>query len=52
MVIDGVVKKVFIEKPIVQDSGPDPFEVSDADTMLEYVKGLVLEEQIKQVNLE
>lgn len=52
LVIDGVVKKVFIEKPIVQDSGPDPFEVSDADTMLEYVKGLVLEEQIKQVNLE
>ena len=52
LVINGVVNKVFIEQPMVQDSGPDPFEVSDADTMLKYVKGLVLEEQLKQVNLE
>tara|TARA_E500000178_G_C17037771_1_gene764407 strand:- start:3019 stop:3621 length:603 start_codon:yes stop_codon:yes gene_type:complete len=52
LVMDGVVKKVFIEQPMVQDSGPDPFEVSDAKTMLDYVKGLVMEEQLKQVNLE
>ena len=51
LVMDGVVKKVFIEQPMVQDSGPDPFEVSDAKTMLDYVKGLVMEEQLKQVNL-
>jgi|TARA_Y100000813_G_C24162540_1_gene352716 peroxiredoxin len=51
LVLDGVIKKVFIEQPMVQDSGPDPFEVSDAKTMLDYVKGLVMEEQLKQVNL-
>ena len=51
LVMDGIVKKVFIEQPMVQDSGPDPFEVSDAKTMLDYVKGLVMEEQLKQVNL-
>ena len=51
LVMDGVVKKVFIEQPMVQNSGPDPFEVSDAKTMLDYVKGLVMEEQLKQVNL-
>ena len=51
LVMDAVVKKVFIEQPMVQDSGPDPFEVSDAKTMLDYVKGLVMEEQLKQVNL-
>ena len=51
LVMDGVVKKVFIEQPMVQDSGPDPFEVSDAKTMLDYVKGVVMEEQLKQVNL-
>jgi peroxiredoxin len=51
LVLDGVIKKVFIEQPMVQDSGPDPFEVSDAKTMLDYVKGLVMEEQLKLVNL-
>ena len=33
LVVDGVVKKMFIE----QNVPGDPFEVSDADTMLEYV---------------
>jgi peroxiredoxin len=51
LVLDGVIKKVFIEQPMVQDSGPDPFEVSDAKTLLDYVKGLVMEEQLKLVNL-
>jgi peroxiredoxin len=35
---DGKVEKLFIEGgEIVQDSGPDPFEVSDAQTMLGYL---------------
>jgi len=36
---DMKVEKVFVEGGIVsQNSGPDPFEVSDAETMLEYLK--------------
>ena len=36
---DGQVKKVFCE-PDQQDNCPtDPFECSDADTMLAYLKG-------------
>lgn len=40
VVNDGVIEKLFIEGDdgIVQNSGPDPFEVSDADTMVEYLK--------------
>ena len=37
---DGTIKKMFIE-PGKEDNCPDdPFEVSDADTMLTYLKGL------------
>lgn len=36
---DGVVEKLFVEGgAVVQNSGPDPFEVSDVDTMLNYLK--------------
>ena len=35
---DGVVEKVFIEDGFGNNAGTDPFEVSDADTMLDYVK--------------
>jgi len=36
---DMVVEKIFIEGgAITQNSGPDPFEVSDADTMLAYLQ--------------
>eukprot|EP00307_Rebecca_sp_RCC1486_P009624 CAMPEP_0119406080 /NCGR_PEP_ID=MMETSP1335-20130426/547_1 /TAXON_ID=259385 /ORGANISM="Chrysoculter rhomboideus, Strain RCC1486" /LENGTH=191 /DNA_ID=CAMNT_0007430139 /DNA_START=38 /DNA_END=613 /DNA_ORIENTATION=- len=35
---DGVIEKLFIEGgAVTQDSGPDPFEVSDADTMMKYL---------------
>ena len=35
---DMKLEKLFIEGgAVTQDSGPDPFEVSDADTMLKYV---------------
>lgn len=35
---DMKVEKVFIEGgEIVQNSGPDPFEVTDADTILSYL---------------
>jgi peroxiredoxin len=35
---DMKVEKLFIEQPFIQGSGPDPFEVSDALTMVEYLK--------------
>ena len=36
---DGVVEKVFVEGGgVTQDSGPDPFEVSNVETMLEYLE--------------
>ena len=36
---DGHINKVFVE-PGIEDSAPDdPFEVSDADTMLAYLRG-------------
>lgn len=43
-VVDGVVKKMFVEQPMVQNSEADPFEVSDANTMLEYLNNQVLQE--------
>ena len=39
LVEDGVVKKLFIEPGLSDDCPDDPFEVSDADTMLAYIKG-------------
>ncbi len=39
-VVDGRIEKMFVE-PGYEDNCPaDPFEVSDADTMLAYLKGL------------
>ena len=38
LVNDGEIEKMFVEPNREQNSGPDPFEVSDADTMLEYLK--------------
>ena len=32
LVNDGVIEQIFIEQPMIQNSGPDPFEVSDAET--------------------
>ena len=37
-VVDGVIKKMFVEPGMTDNYGPDPFEISDADTMLEYLK--------------
>ena len=35
---DCKVEKIFVEGgAVVQNSGPDPFEVSDADTMMKYL---------------
>lgn len=36
---DGEIKKMFIEPGRVDNCESDPFEVSDADTMLAYLKG-------------
>lgn len=38
-VVDGVVKKMFVEPGFEDNCPTDPFEVSDADTMLAYLKG-------------
>ncbi|MEN9215789.1 MAG: peroxiredoxin [Gloeomargarita sp. HHBFW_bins_162] len=35
---DGVIEKMFIEPNFSDDCPTDPFEVSDADTMLNYLK--------------
>ncbi len=39
LVDDGEIKKLFIEPGLSDNSPDDPFEVSDADTMLAYVRG-------------
>ncbi len=35
---DCIVKKVFIEEPFIQNSEADPYEVSNAETIFNYVK--------------
>lgn len=44
MVVDDMkIEKLFVEPDFVQNSGPDPFEVSDADTMLKYLQTVKVE---------
>ena len=38
LIVDGVVNKVFIEEPFVQNSSEDPFTVSNAETMISFMK--------------
>lgn len=38
-VVDGVVKKMFVEPGFEDNCPTDPFEVSDGETMLTYLKG-------------
>ena len=38
LVDDGVVKKIFMEPKFSDNCSEDPFEVSDAQTMLDYLK--------------
>jgi peroxiredoxin (alkyl hydroperoxide reductase subunit C) len=40
LVDNGEIKKVFSEEGKMDDAPTDPFEVSDAGTMLEYLKSL------------
>jgi peroxiredoxin len=42
---DGEIKKMFVEPGFADNCETDPFEVSDADTMLAYLKGAA--EQLK-----
>ena len=37
-VVDGVIKKMFVEEGFADNYAADPFEVSDGDTMLAYLK--------------
>jgi len=39
LVNDGVIEKTFIEPGFTDNGTTDPFEVSDADTILAYLKG-------------
>jgi len=39
-IVDGEVQKMFVEPEFGDNCPIDPFEVSDADTMLTYLKGL------------
>ncbi|NER35697.1 MAG: peroxiredoxin [Oscillatoria sp. SIO1A7] len=38
VVNDGTIEKIFVEPDYADNAPADPFEVSDADTMLEYLK--------------
>eukprot|EP00527_Entomoneis_sp_CCMP2396_P009304 CAMPEP_0198138508 /NCGR_PEP_ID=MMETSP1443-20131203/1899_1 /TAXON_ID=186043 /ORGANISM="Entomoneis sp., Strain CCMP2396" /LENGTH=226 /DNA_ID=CAMNT_0043800303 /DNA_START=95 /DNA_END=775 /DNA_ORIENTATION=- len=44
VVNNGVIEKMFIEPSRVHNSDPDPFEVSDSGTMLDYLKSKVNDE--------
>ena len=35
----GMIEKIFVEPGFEDDAGADPFEVSDADTMLGWIRG-------------
>ena len=39
LVGDGKIEKIFVEPDFADNCPTDPFEVSDADTMLAYLKG-------------
>ncbi|MEO0356600.1 MAG: peroxiredoxin, partial [Cyanobacteria bacterium P01_A01_bin.3] len=39
LVNDGQIEKIFTEPDFGDNCPTDPFEVSDADTMLAYLKG-------------
>lgn len=39
LVEDGVIKKLFVEPGMMDNCVDDPFEVSDAETILAYLKG-------------
>jgi peroxiredoxin len=41
LVEDGKITKMFIEPGFSDDCPTDPFEVSDAETMLEYLKSII-----------
>jgi peroxiredoxin len=40
VVNDGVIEKLFIEAPRLQNSVEDPFQVSDAATMVAYLQSV------------
>jgi len=38
LVVDGKIEKLFVEEGFMDDCPTDPFEVSDADTMMAYLQ--------------
>tara|TARA_B100001287_G_C22659802_1_gene519730 strand:+ start:571 stop:1218 length:648 start_codon:yes stop_codon:yes gene_type:complete len=49
---NGVIKKMFIEQPKIQNSKEDPFKVSDANTMLNYIQEQFAKELIKKTKVQ
>ena len=47
---DGVIKKMFIEEPMIQNSEADPYQVSDATTMYNYLKQEKINQLTEQVS--
>ena len=41
IVKEGVVEQMFVEQGLKDNADGDPFEVSDANTMLDYLKSSV-----------
>ena len=39
LVNNGTIEKIFVEPGFADSCVDDPFEVSDADTMISYLKG-------------
>jgi hypothetical protein len=39
LVDDGKIEKIFVESDFGDNCPIDPFEVSDADTIMAYIKG-------------
>jgi thioredoxin-dependent peroxiredoxin len=46
VVNDGKIEKMFVEPGFEDNCGDDPFEVSDADTVLAYLKGVPRSSQV------
>ena len=38
LVEDGEIRKIFVEPGFADNAAEDPFEVSDVDTMLDYLR--------------
>lgn len=47
---DGEIEKIFVEHGFADNAQNDPFEVSDADTMLAYLKTCHEDESLRHAS--